>query len=193
MLYSLQSVLINITIFTFCPAHILNFNKRQTFFNSPILQLEQSIIPYHSDLTFWHMQTSSVSSIFFCQSRQMPSALFRGGTIQVSKISFLYISTAHECFNFLRGSTQNCRQHSSIELILSKWLLSPCSIALQFSQSLIHMAPSTALPCREICTPAPEFLLHVLVETQKLKCQAHNQKWNTFEMQHLPKPLFNLM
>lgn len=41
MLYSLQSVLIDIAIFTFCPAYILNFNKNKTFFlNSPILRLE---------------------------------------------------------------------------------------------------------------------------------------------------------
>lgn len=53
MLHSLQSVHINITIFTFFfPADILNFNKNQTFFNSPVLQLEQPIILSYSDLIF---------------------------------------------------------------------------------------------------------------------------------------------
>lgn len=112
MFYSLQSVLINITIFTFCPAHILNFNKNQTFlilhFFSQSSQLSFIIVT----LFFWHTQTSSVSSIFFCQSKQMPSALFRGETIQVSKSCSFHISTVHECFNFLKG-TQNCRHHSS--------------------------------------------------------------------------------
>lgn len=169
MLYSLQSLILPSLLFALHTFSTLI--KNQTFLNAPVLQLEQPIIPYYSDLTFWHTQTSSVSSIFFCQSRQMPSALFRGENIQGSKSCSLHISTAHECFNFLKGSTQNCRQHSSIELTLSKWLLSPCSIALQFSQSLIHMAPSTAQPRRQLCTPAPEFLLRVLVETQKLKYQ----------------------
>lgn len=47
--FSLFSLILQSLLFAL---HILNFNINQTFFNSPLLQLEQSIILYYSDLIF---------------------------------------------------------------------------------------------------------------------------------------------
>lgn len=60
--FSLFSLILQSLLFAHILAHILNlayifahiliFNKNQTFFNSPVIQLEQPIILSYSDLIF---------------------------------------------------------------------------------------------------------------------------------------------
>lgn len=133
------SVLINIKICTFCPVCNLNFNKNQLFFNYPLLHLEQPIILYYSDFFLAHSDFQCLAlQTLFCPSKQMPSTLFRSRIIQRSNSCSFYINTVHVCFNFLIGSTHSWRQYSSLGLALRIQLVLPCSVALQFTQSVYN-------------------------------------------------------